>query len=186
MGAKLNFLKRSGPTLSLTDVLIRSTKPKEKPYKLPDGLGLYLEVSRSGSKHFRMKYRFNNKENKISLGAYPEMTLKVARERRDAERKLLAEGVDPSYHRKTKKAAQISRAANSFEQVAREWFAQESPSWAPGHAARKVRLFERDIFPWIGRQPIAEIKPPEVLSVLRRIEKRGTLDTARRAHFYCG
>jgi integrase len=133
-----------------------------------------------------MKYRLNGKENKISLGLYPETTLKEARERRDAQRKLLGNGIDPSYHRKTERAVQADRAANSFEQVARKWFAKNSPSWAPGHAARKIRLFERDIFPWIGRQPIAEIKPPELLSVLRRIEKRGTLDTARRAHFYCG
>ena len=172
--------------MPLTDVLIRSAKPKEKPYKLHDSLGLYLEVPPSGNKRFLMKYRFNGKENKISFGTYPATTLKAARERRDAERKLLADRIDPSHHRRTEKAAQLSRAANSFEQVTREWFAKNSPVWAPGHAARKIRLFERDIFPCIGRQPIAEIKPPEVLSVLRRIEKRGTLDTARRAHFYCG
>lgn len=133
-----------------------------------------------------MKYRLNGKANKISLGLYPATTLREARENRDQQRKLLAKGIDPSYHRKTEKAVQADRAANSFEQVTREWFDRFSPDWAPGHASRKLRLFERDIFPWIGRQPIAEIKPPEVLSVLRRIEKRGTLDTARRALFYCG
>lgn len=172
--------------MPLTDVLIRNAKPKQKTYKLYDSLGLYLEVSPTGNKWFRMKYRLYGRENRVSLGVYPETTLKAARERRDTERKLLDNGIDPSYHRQTEKAARADRAANSFEQVTRDWFVKFSPDWAPGHASRKLRLFERDIFPWIGRQPIAEIQPPEVLSVLRRIEKRGSLDTARRALFYCG
>ena len=172
--------------MPLTDVVIRSTKPTTKAFKLYDSGGLYLEVSPSGGKWWRLKYRFNGKENRISLGVYPETTLKAARDCRDTERKLLAEGIDPSKNRKTEKSAQASRAANSFEQIAREWFAKFSPSWAPAHAARKIRLFERDIFPWIGQQPIAEITAPELLSVLQRIEKRGVSETERRALVSCG
>ena len=172
--------------MPLTDVVIRSAKPTTKALKLYDSGGLYLEVSPSGGKWWRLKYRFNGKENRISLGIYPETTLKAARDRRDTERKLLAEGIDPSKNRKTEKSAQASRAANSFEQIAREWFAKFSPSWAPAHAARKIRLFERDIFPWIGQQPIAEITASELLSVLHRIEKRGVSETERRALVSCG
>ena len=172
--------------MPLTDVVIRSAKPTTKAIKLYDSGGLYLEVSPSGGKWWRLKYRFNGKENRISLGVYPETTLRAARDRLDTERKLLAEGIDPSKSRKTEKSAQANRAANSFEQVAREWFAKFSPSWAPAHAARKIRLFERDIFPWIGQQPIAEITAPELLSVLHRIEKRGVSETERRALVSCG
>ena len=172
--------------MPLTNVAIRSAKPTTRAFKLYDSGGLYLEVSPSGGKWWRLKYRFNGKENRISLGVYPETTLRAARERRDTERKLLAEGIDPSKSRKTEKSAQANRAANSFEQVAREWFAKFSPSWAPAHAARKIRLFERDIFPWIGQQPIAEITAPELLSVLHRIEKRGVSETERRALVSCG
>ena len=172
--------------MPLTDVVIRNAKPTTKVYKLYDRGGLYLEVSPSGGKWWRLKYCFNGKENRISLGVYPDTTLKAARERRDTERKLLSEGIDPSKNRKTEKSFQANRAANSFEQVAREWFAKFSPSWAPAHAARKIRLFERDIFPWIGQQPIAEITAPELLGVLRRIEKRGVSETERRALVSCG
>ena len=172
--------------MPLTDVVIRGAKPTTKAIKLYDSGGLYLEVSPSGGKWWRLKYRFNGKENRISLGVYPETTLRAARDRRDTERKLLAEGIDPSKSRKTEKSAQANRAANSFEQVAREWFVKFSPSWAPAHAARKIRLFERDIFPWIGQQPIAEITAPELLSVLHRIEKRGVSETERRALVSCG
>ncbi|MGC2617628.1 MAG: integrase arm-type DNA-binding domain-containing protein, partial [Acidobacteriaceae bacterium] len=167
--------------MPLTDVVIRSAKPGAKVFKLYDSGGLYLEVSPSGGKWWRLKYRFGGKENRLSLGVYPETNLKTARDRRDAQRKLLAAGIDPSRSRKTEKSAQADRVANNFEQMTREWFDRFSPGWAPGHAARKMRLFERDIFPWIGPLPIAEITAPEVLSVLRRIELRQAADTARRA-----
>jgi integrase len=172
--------------MPLTDVVIRNAKPAAKAFKLYDSGGLYLEVSPLGGKWWRLKYRFNGKENRISLGVYPETSLKAARDRRDTERKLLAGGIDPSKNRKTEKSARANRAANSFEQVAREWFAKFSRCWAPAHAARKIRLFERDIFPWIGQQAIAEIAASELLSVLRRIEKRGVSETERRALVSCG
>jgi integrase len=114
------------------------------------------------------------------------VSLSNARERRDKERRLLADHVDPSQNRKLEKTTQANRDANSFEEVAREWFGKFSPSWAPAHAKRKIRLFERDIFPWIGQRPIAEITAPELLSVLNRIEKRGVSETERRAFVSCG
>jgi integrase len=133
-----------------------------------------------------LKYRFDGKEKRLSLGVYPDVSLKDARDRRDAARKLQADGIDPSANRKAQKLAHADRAANSFEVVAREWFAKYSATWAAIHTDRIVRRFERDIFPWIGERPIADITAPEVLTVVRRIESRGALETAHRALGNCG
>lgn len=171
--------------MPLTDVAIRNAKPRAKAFKLYDSAGLYLEVSPSGGKWWRLKYRFDGKERRISLGVYPAVKLTEARDRRDAERKILASGVDPSVNRQTEKTAQEIKAASSFEQVTREWFERFSSDWAPGHAARKIRLFERDLFPWIGELQVSEITAPEILSVLRRIEERNAADTQRRALVAC-
>jgi len=170
----------------LTDTAIRKLKAKATAYRLFDGGGMYLEVSPKGGKWWRLKYRFANKEKRISLGIYPEVSLKDARQRRDDARKLLGGGVDPGENRKATKAAGMDQAANSFEVVAREWFAKHSGGWAPNHAVRVLRLFERDIFPRIGSKPIASITSPDLLAVLRRIENRGALDTAHRARGNCG
>jgi integrase len=172
--------------MTLTDRKIHSTKPTEKSQRLFDERGLYLEISPAGGKWWRLKYRFGGKEKRISLGVYPEVSLKEARERRDESRKLVADGIDPSENRKATKAASVHRASNSFEVVTREWFAKYSLSWAESHSSRVIRLFERDIFPWIGGRPIAEVLAPELLGVLRRIENRGALDTAHRALNNCG
>jgi integrase len=172
--------------MPLTDTAIRSAKPTGKTYKLSDGGGMYLEVSPSGSKWFRLKYRCSGKEKRISLGVYPDVSLKGAREQRDAARKLIVNGIDPSDDRKEQKRVQAHQAANTFEAVTREWFAKYSGSWVPDHAERKIRLFERDIFPSLGRRPIADIKAPELLSVLRRIESRAVHETAKRALINCG
>ncbi len=172
--------------MSLTDTAVRNIKPGVKSIKLFDERGLYLEVSPSGGKWWRLKYRFDNKEKRISLGVYPDVSLKDARDRRDEARKLLANGVDPSENRKAIKSTRMDRAANSFEVVGREWFAKYSPTWASNHGDRIIRRFERDIFPWIGSKPIAEITAPELLAVIRRIESRGALETAHRALGNCG
>ncbi|MBL8500084.1 MAG: integrase arm-type DNA-binding domain-containing protein [Nitrosomonas sp.] len=172
--------------MPLTDTAIRNIKPGVKSIKLFDERGLYLEVSPSGGKWWRLKYRFDNKEKRISLGVYPDISLKDARDRRDEARKLLANGVDPSENRKAIKSTRMDRAANSIEVVGREWFAKYSPTWASNHGVRIIRRFERDIFPWIGGKPIAEITAPELLSVIRRIENRGALETAHRALSNCG
>ena len=171
--------------MPLTDTAIRNIKAGVKSIKLFDERGLYLEVSPKGGKWWRLKYRFNNKEKRISLGVYPDISLKDARDRRDEARKLLANGVDPSENRKAIKSTRMDRAANSFEVVGREWFVKYSPTWASNHGDRIIRRFERDIFPWIGGRPIAEITAPELLSVIRRIESRGALETAHRALSNC-
>lgn len=171
--------------MSLTDVSVRNAKPGIKISRLYDERGLYLEITPVGGKRWRLKYRFDGKENRISLGVYPDVSLKKARERRDEARKLLADGIDPSANRKAEKAAKAS-TGNSFEVIAREWFAKHSTNWVSSHADRIIRRFERDVFPWIGSQPIDDIKAPELLSVIRRIEDRGALETAHRALGDCG
>jgi integrase len=170
----------------LTDTAIRNAKPAARPLKLYDGGGLYLEVAPSGGKWWRLKYRFGAKEKRISLGVYPAVALKDARERRETARKLLAAGVDPGEARKAEKASRAQNAENTFEAVAREWFARNSPGWAPSHAEKVIRRLELDVFPWVGARPIADITPPELLTVLRRIEERGAVDTAHRAQQNCG
>ena len=172
--------------MSLTDTTIRNAKPTDKPFKLYDGDGLYLQVTPSGGKWWRFKYRFADKEKLLSVGTYPEIGLKEARARREAGRKLVAEGVDPSENRKANKAARVERDANSFEVVAREWFAKFASSWVSSHGDRIVARFERDIFPKMGGRPIAEINALELLTVVRHIEKRGALETAHRALGDCG
>ena len=155
----------------------------DKPYKLADGGGLYLEVAPAGGKWWRLKYRFGGKEKRLALGTYPAVALKDARLRRDEARALLARGVDPGELRKLTKN---SPDADSFEAVAREWHAKFAPGWAPGHADKIIRRLERDVFPWIGARPVGQVTAPELLTVLRRIEARGRLETAHRAHQNCG
>jgi len=135
---------------------------------------------------WRFKYRFGGKEKRLALGTYPRVSLKQARKLRNDARALLLQGIDPSAVKKAKLSAVSDQAANSFETVGREWFAKNAPGWNESHSSRVLRLFERDIFPWLGKRPIAEIKPPELLSVLRRIEDRGALEIAHRALRNCG
>jgi integrase len=172
--------------MPLTDTAIRNTKPGAKPTKLFDERGLFMIVTPTGGKWWRFRYKFDNKEKLLSLGVYPDVGLKVARLRRDEARKLLADGIDPGENRKAQKAAKQVRAANSFEVVAREWYAKHSPNWAENHSNRIIRRFERDIFPWIGGRPIADVTAPELLAAMRRIENRGALETAHRALANCG
>ena len=122
--------------MPLTDTAVRNAKPGDKARKLFDSGGLYLEVAPTGGKWWRLKYRFDGKEKRLSLGVYPDVSLKDARDRRDEARKLLANEIDPSENRKAKKAAKVERAANSFEVVAREWFAKHSTHWSDNHANR--------------------------------------------------
>jgi integrase len=172
--------------MPLTDVSIRKAKAGEKSIRLFDERGLYLEISPSGGKWWRLKYRFEGKEKRLSLGVYPDVGLKEARERRDAARKLVADGVDPSENRKAQKAAKENREENSFEVVTREWFAKYSSTWVDYHGDRILKRFERDIFPWIGARPVSEITAPELLAVIRRIESRGAVETSHRALSNCG
>ena len=128
--------------MALTDTAIRNTKPGKKPVKLADEKGLFLLINPTGAKYWRQKYRFNGKEKLLSHGVYPDVSLKDARERRDAARKLLADDVDPGENRKAKKVAKEGLAANSFEVIAREWFAKYEPTWAEAHSCRILRVLE--------------------------------------------
>jgi Phage integrase central domain/Arm DNA-binding domain len=169
----------------LTNTAVRNARPNGKTVKLFDERGLYLEVSPTGGKWWRLKYRFAGKEKRVSLGVYPDVGLKEARDRRDESRKLLADGIDPSENRKATRSAQADRAANSFEVIAREWFSKYSATWAANHSDRVMRRLERDIFPWIGGRAISEVTAPQLLTVIRKIESRGSLDTAHRALGNC-
>lgn len=172
--------------MPLTDTAIRKAKPDTKQRKLYDERGLFLLISPKGGKWWRFKYQFGGKEKLLSLGTYPDTSLKDARERRDEARKQVAAGIDPGKHRKARKTATIAKQANSFEVVAREWYGKHSPNWSPNHGDRIIRRLERDIFPWIGCNPIADIDAPRLLEVIRRIEQRGALETAHRALGNCG
>lgn len=167
--------------MPLTDTAIRNAKPSAKPVRMFDGSGMYLEVSPAGGKLWRMKYRVDGKEKRLSFGAYPDVSLKDAREKRDEARKLLAQGIDPGAVKKAEKAERLERAANTFEAVAREWAEKRSASWSPAYGERLMRRFERDVFPMIGATPIAEVKPVDLLAALRKIETRGVAETAHRA-----
>lgn len=145
-----------------------------------DGGGLFLDVKPNGARYWRMKYRFAGKEGLLAFGAYPEVSLAEVRRRRDDARALLRDSLDPAaVKRETNIAAKIA-AANSYEAIAREWLDTKAGEWMPAHSA-KVRVWlEQHVFPWIGTRPIAELEAPEVLAVLQRLVKRGTLNTAGR------
>ncbi|MBY0339954.1 MAG: integrase arm-type DNA-binding domain-containing protein [Rhodocyclaceae bacterium] len=166
--------------MKLTDTAIKKAKPAEKPYKMADGAGLYLEVMPNGSKYWRMKYRFNGKEKRLALGVYPHITLAVARKSHQHEYGLLAKGIDPSEARKAHNASKRDSAANSFEVVAREWLASHMKNKAASHRDKVIRRFELYLFPWIGSKPIADITAPQVLEAVKRIERLGILETAHR------
>ena len=175
--------------MPLTDTAIKNakyTRTDGKPMRMSDEKGLYLELSPAGSKLWRFKYRFDGKEKRLALGAYPEVSLKDAREKRDSARSLIAKAIDPGIERKIQKSARTKHASNSFETVAREWLAKNASVWAVSHTENILRRLERDIFPWLGDRPAGEITPPELLAVLRRIEARGANETAHRAKENCG
>lgn len=173
-------------TTPLTDTQIKKANPREKQYKLFDGGGLYMAVTPDGGKRWRFKYRFNGKEKLLSLGTYPEISLSEARRRREEVREQVANGIDPSEHRKATKAANAENAANSFEVVAREWIGKQKNKWTPANTEVVTRQLENNVFPWIGKRPIADLKAPELLTVLRRMEDRGILESAQRVRTICG
>ncbi|ASJ92020.1 tyrosine-type recombinase/integrase [Porphyrobacter sp. CACIAM 03H1] len=164
----------------LSEMAVRQAKAKDKDYKLSDSEGLYLFVAKSGRRSWRLKYRFAGKERRLILGAYPELSLKEARDRKCDARKLLAEGRDPGLEAKKAAIARAMSASNTFEVVARNWFALQEDRWTPVHARDVISSLEKEVFPWIGGLPIAELDEPIVLSVLRKIEKRGAIETAHR------
>ncbi|WAW10371.1 integrase arm-type DNA-binding domain-containing protein [Oxalobacter vibrioformis] len=168
------------------DVVYRSAKPGEKVRKISDGKGMYLQINPDGSKYWRLAYRFDGKQKLLALGVYPEVSLQKAREKRDDARELLSEGVDPSENKKAQKAAKQERAGNSFEVIAREWFSRQKTNWVDAHATRVISRLQADVFPWIGDKPVADLTAPDYLSIFRRIENRGALETAHRVRSICG
>jgi len=172
--------------MPLTDVAIQRAKPRAKPYKIFDGEGLFLVVRPNGAKWWRLKYRFGGKEKLLSLGIYPHITLKGARERRDQERKRIAHNIDPSANRKADKDAWHTSQANTFEVVAREWIASRASVWTSSNTKKTTRRLEMDAFPWFGKRPIMNLTAPELLSALRKVEARGAIGTAHRVLQSCG
>lgn len=172
--------------MPLTDIKVKSAKPTDKAYKLTDGGGMYLLVKPNGSKYWRLKYRFVGKEKMLSIGVYPDVSLADARQKRDEARKVLAAGGDPGEVKKADKLAQKLSTENTFEAIAREWHKQKADRWSLRYRDEIIDTFEKDIFPYLGRRPIAEIKPMELLETLRRLEKRGALEKMRKVRQRCG
>jgi integrase len=166
--------------MALTTTAIRNAKPRAAQYKIGDSGGLFLLVTPSGGKWWRFKYRHGGKEKLLSLGTFPDTSLANARERRDAARRLVAAGQDPSAQRKAEKKKAQTKEQDSFEAVAREWYAKQANIWVAHHASDVLRRLETNLFPSLGATPIAEITAPMLLSTIRKIESRGAYDLAHR------
>lgn len=171
--------------MSLTDVAIRNAEPKEKPYKISDGGGLYLLVQPSGGKLWREKYRYNGKEKSLSIGPYPRVTLAEAREAREAAIKVLGRGEDPSFLKQEEKRKRATVAGNTFESVANDWWEHKRGGWGVKHSKAVMQTLKANIFPQLGKRPVSEITPPELLAVIRKIERRGSLEIASKVLQRC-
>lgn len=171
--------------MATTDTVIRSAKYTDKSYKIADEKGMYILINSSG-KYFRLDYRFAGKRQTLALGVYPEMTLKQAREKRDEAKKQINNGVNPADYKKMAKYNLCSEVKDTFLTVSEEWFIKNKPKWEESHAKRKWRALEKDIFPYIGNRPVKQITASELLSVVRKIEERGKIDTAHRTKNICG
>lgn len=172
--------------MSLTEVTAKNAKPADRDYKLSDEKGLYLLVKMNGAKYWRVKYRFARKEKTLSLGVYPEISLKKARQDRDEARLQLSRGIDPSQLKQSRKSQLIEAHAHSFQGVAMEWFNTTRPRWTKATADKQLWILEKNLFPWLGTLPISDIKPPQVLKALRKTESRGAIETAHRAKQVAG
>ena len=168
---------------SLTDAAIKNAKPRPKAYKLSDGGGLYLEISPAGGKLWRLKYRIQDKEKRLAIGAYPAIGLKEARARRDEAKEQLAGGIDPSAAKKEARKAAVAverEQAATFEAVAREWYAKKTTALSSGHQKVILARLERQLFPHIGSIPFSKLEPADILAAVRHAEARGVIETARR------
>jgi integrase len=172
--------------MALTDSHVRNAKPKAQAYKLGDGRGMYLLVRPDGARYWRLDYRFAGKRRTLALGVYPTVTLSVARARREDAHTLLAQGTDPSAAKKAKRRSALRGNETTFEVIGREWIHNQSKRLAPRYCAQILARLEGDVFPQIGSRPIAEIDAPELLDVMRKVEQRGVLETARRLRQSCG
>lgn len=166
--------------MKLTDITVKGTKPRNKIYRLADGKGLYLEVTPQGSKLWRYRYRFNAKQKTLAIGAYPDISLSKARRKHQMARDLLLDGIDPMQAKRAEKM----EMANSFEDIAKEWWENQKGKWTPGHADSIWRRLGLNVFPWLKDRPITQITTAELLKVLRQVESRGAYDTTRRIAQY--
>jgi integrase len=172
--------------MSLTDTRIRNAKPAAKAYKLSDGGGMYLLVTPDGARYWRLDYRYSGKRRTLALGVYPTVPLASARTLREQARALLAKDSDPSAAKKAAKRTAKLASENTFEAIAREWITGQRKRLAPKYCALLLARLEADIFPQIGSRPIADIDVPELLEALRKVAKRGVIETARRLRQTCG
>ena len=167
-------------------MMVKNAKPKTKPYKLSDGGGLHLYVKPNGSRLWRFRYRFDEKEKTLSIGPFPLISLLEAREARDDAKRLLLEGIDPMVEKKKKKLTTIQNYQNTFKFVALDWYDNRKHIWSKRYADEVMKRLEADIFPEIGNYPITEIEPPVLLQVIRKIERRGAHELAKRQLQKCG
>ena len=170
--------------MKLTDIAVKQAKPGLKPFKLSDGDGMYLLVTPKGQKWWRFDYRLDGKRYTLSFGVYDDVSLKTARERRTAARELVAKGINPSTERKTEKTERAN--ARTFKEVAEEWRKKMALKWTPKHAERVHSRMEAYVYPWLGAEAIGGITAQVLLEVLRRVERKGTYETARKLRGYCG
>lgn len=171
-----------GIVMKLTATAVTQARSRARQYKLYDGRGLFLLVHPNGSKYWRLKYRYGDREKQLSLGVYPDVSLKKAREKAQEARSFVADGIDPS----AKRQAERQAVNDSFEAVSREWHGKYRSKWTDDHANRILRRLERDVFPWIGSFPVSTVSASDLLGVFRRIEGRGAIQTAHRAKQDCG
>ena len=174
--------------LSLTDLQVKTAKPKAKEYKLTDGGGLYLLITPSGGKLWRFNYRFDEKYKTLFFKSYPEITLSDARKARDDARKLLANGVDPGAIIKAQKEQtqiQSEISANTFKKVARDWLQKNSPAWSESHVKTITSRLDRDVYPAFGDRAVTSITRKDVKTLMEKVEARGTIETADRIKLYC-
>ena len=172
--------------MALTALEVSKSKAADKPQRLADGGNMYLLIQPNGAKYWRMDYRLAGKRKTLAIGVYPDISLSDAREQREQARKLIANGVDPVAVKQAQKVASVALSENSFEIIAREWFAKHSPNWKENHSSKILARLENDLFPWIGARPIGDINAPALLAAIRRIEARGALETAHRVLAICG
>ncbi|WP_320740106.1 tyrosine-type recombinase/integrase [Enterobacter sp. 241F3] len=165
---------------------VETAKPKEKPYKMADGGGLYLLVKTNGSRYWRLKYRIDGKEKLLALGVYPDVSLADARAKRDEARKGIAGGIDPLEAKKEQKVEREAQVKNTFQEIALEWHSMKVKKWSAGYASDILEAFNKDVFPFIGQRPIADIKPLELLNVLKKMEDRGATEKAKKVRQRCG
>lgn len=171
--------------MKLTARQVDTSRPKDKPYKLSDGGGLYLLVNPNGSRYWRLKYRIAGKEKLLALGVYPDITLAEARQKRADAKKVLAAGGDPGQEKQEEKQAKEQAVANSFERLAMEWHSHKSTSWSESYAEHLMMYLKKDIFPFIGQKAITDISQVEMLNVLRKMEQRGVLDKLKKTRQAC-